>query len=81
MKRRLVGFAVLALAFAIGDEAQAKPAKRHAAAHKPAPAQTQERSVAPPPRSPTAKARTKVAKAATPTTPSLPRTPKPAART
>ena len=48
MKRRLVGFAVLALAFAIGDEAQAKPAKRHAAAHKPAPAQTQERSVAPP---------------------------------
>ena len=48
MKRRLVGLAVLALVFAIGGGAQAKPAKRHAAAHKPAPAQAQERSVAPP---------------------------------
>ena len=48
MKRRLVGYAALALALALGHGAQAKPAKRHAAAHKPAPAQTQERSVAPP---------------------------------
>jgi hypothetical protein len=48
VKRRLVGFAALALALAIGHGAQAKPAKRHAAVHRPAPAQTQERSVAPP---------------------------------
>ena len=40
---------VLALALAIDGRAQAKPAKRHAAAHKPAPTQAQERSVAPPP--------------------------------
>jgi len=49
---RLVPLAALALALAltsaIDGPAQAKPAKRHAAAHKPAPAQTQERSVAPP---------------------------------
>jgi hypothetical protein len=48
MKRRLVLLAVLALALAGGSRAQAKPAKRHAAAHKPAPAHAQERSVAPP---------------------------------
>jgi len=48
VKRRLVGFAALVLALALGPGAQAKPAKRHAAVHKPAPAQTQERSVAPP---------------------------------
>jgi hypothetical protein len=40
--------AALALALALGNSAQARPAKRHATAHKPAPAQTQERSVAPP---------------------------------
>jgi hypothetical protein len=49
LRRRLVPLAALALALAIDGRAQAKPAKRHAAAaHKPAPAQTQERSVAPP---------------------------------
>ncbi len=49
-KRRLVPLALLALALALagGNRAQAKPAKRHAAAHKPAPAHAQERSVAPP---------------------------------
>jgi hypothetical protein len=47
-KRGFIPFAVLALALAVGSRAQAKPAKRHAAAHKPAPAHTQERSVAPP---------------------------------
>jgi hypothetical protein len=47
--RRLVPLAALALALALAGGAQARPAKRHAAAaHKPAPAQTQERSVAPP---------------------------------
>jgi hypothetical protein len=45
--RRLVPLATLALALALGNRAQAKPAKRHAAAHKPAPAQAQERSVPP----------------------------------
>ena len=49
LRRRLVPLAALALALRWSDgRAQAKPAKRHAAAHKPAPAQTQERSVAPP---------------------------------
>lgn len=48
VRRRLVPRAALALALAVSGLAQAKPAKRHAAAHKPAPAQTQERSVAPP---------------------------------
>ena len=38
----------LALTLSIDGRAQAKPAKRHVAVHKPAPAQTQERSVAPP---------------------------------
>jgi hypothetical protein len=50
--RRLVPLVALALALAltlsIDGLAQAKPAKRHTAAHKPTPAQTQERSVAPP---------------------------------
>ena len=46
MKRRLLPLAALALV--LGGRAQAKPARRHAAAHKPAPAQSQERSVAPP---------------------------------
>ena len=46
--RLLVPFAALALALAVGARAQAKPAKRHMAVHKPTPAQTQERSVAPP---------------------------------
>ena len=50
--RRFVPLAALALALSllltVDGRAQAKPAKRHAAAHKPAPAQTQERSVAPP---------------------------------
>jgi hypothetical protein len=52
LNRRLVPLAALALALAlvltVDGRAQAKPAKRHAAAHRPAPAQTQERSVAPP---------------------------------
>ena len=47
-KRRLVPLAALALALLFDSRAQARPVKRHAAAHKPAPAQTQERSVAPP---------------------------------
>ena len=46
--RRLVPLATLALALALGSRAQAKPGKRHAAAHKPAPAHAQERSVPPP---------------------------------
>ena len=46
--RRLGPLAALVLALALGSRAQAKPAKRHAAAHKPAPAHAQERSVAPP---------------------------------
>lgn len=46
MKR---GGMVLAAMLALGAPAQAKPAKRHAAAHKPAPAHTQERTVAPAP--------------------------------
>jgi hypothetical protein len=46
--RRLVPLAALALALALGSAAHAKPGKRHAAAHKPAPAHAQERSVAPP---------------------------------
>jgi hypothetical protein len=48
LSRRLVPLATLALALALGSRAQAKPGKRHAAAHKPAPTHTQERSVAPP---------------------------------
>ena len=41
---------VVAVMLALGAPAQAKPAKRHApAAHKPAPAHTQERTVAPAP--------------------------------
>ena len=49
LRHRLVPLAALALALAGGGRAQAKPAKRHAAAaRKPAPAHTQERSVAPP---------------------------------
>jgi len=48
LERRLVPLAALALALVVGSRAQAKPAKRHAAAHKPAPAHAQERSVAPP---------------------------------
>lgn len=41
---------VMALVLALGASAQAKPAKHHAAAaHKPAPAHAQERTVAPPP--------------------------------
>src|SRR4051812_50229146 len=46
--RRLVPLATLALALALGSRAEAKPGKRHASAHKPAPAHTQERSVPPP---------------------------------
>jgi hypothetical protein len=49
VKRRLVPLVALALALVVGGRAQAKPGKRHAAAHKPAPAQAQERSVAPSP--------------------------------
>jgi hypothetical protein len=46
--RRVLAIAALSLLF--GATAQAKPAKRRApAAHKPAPAHTQERTVAPPP--------------------------------
>ena len=45
---RLIPLAALALALGVGGRAEAKPAKRHAAAHKPAPAHAQERSVAPP---------------------------------
>ena len=42
--------AIAALSLLLGAPAQAKPAKRHAApAHKPAPAHTQERTVAPAP--------------------------------
>ena len=48
LSRRLVPLAALAIALALGSRAQAKPGKRHAAAHKPAPAQAQERGVAPP---------------------------------
>ena len=48
LKRRFIPLAALALALAVGGLAQAKPAKRHTTAHKPAPAQTQERSVPPP---------------------------------
>ena len=49
--RRLVVHGVFALVLALGvGRAEAKPAKRHAAAaHRPAPSHTQERSVAPPP--------------------------------
>jgi hypothetical protein len=47
LKRGLFPLA-LALVLAGGNDAQAKPAKRHAAAHKPATAHAQERSVAPP---------------------------------
>ena len=48
LTRGLVPLAALAIGLALGSRAQAKPAKRHAAAHKPAPAQAQERSVPPP---------------------------------
>jgi hypothetical protein len=48
-KTRSTGAMVAALVLALGASAQAKPAKRHAAAHKPAPAHTQERTVAPAP--------------------------------
>ena len=48
-KRRLFPLAALALALVVGSRAQAKPAKRHATVHKPAPAHAQERSVAPSP--------------------------------
>jgi hypothetical protein len=48
VRRQLVPVAALALALAVGGRAEARPGKRHTAAHKPAPAQTQERSVAPP---------------------------------
>jgi hypothetical protein len=48
LSRRLVPLVALALALAVGSRAEARPAKRHTTAHKPAPAQTQERSVAPP---------------------------------
>ena len=48
LRRRLLPLAALAIALALGSRAQAKPGKRHAAAHKPAPAHAQERSVAPP---------------------------------
>jgi hypothetical protein len=47
-KRCLVSLAALGLALAVGNRAEGKPAKRHAAAHRPAPSHTQERSVAPP---------------------------------
>jgi hypothetical protein len=46
-KSTLAAAAVLALL--CGARAEAKPAKHHAAAHKPAPAHTQERTVAPAP--------------------------------
>lgn len=46
--RRLVPLAALAIALAVSSGVQAKPGKRHTAAHKPAPAQAQERGVAPP---------------------------------
>ena len=46
--RLIVAIAALSLALAISGRAQARPAKRHTAAHKPAPAQAQERRVAPP---------------------------------
>lgn len=46
--RRLIPLAVLALALAVGNRVEAKPAKRHTAVHKPAPAHAQERSVTPP---------------------------------
>lgn len=42
-------FALATFALALVGRAEAKPAKRHAAAHKPAPARTQERVVAPAP--------------------------------
>ncbi len=48
LKRRFVSLVAITLALAVGGGAQAKPARRHVAVHKPAPAQTQERSVAPP---------------------------------
>jgi hypothetical protein len=48
LTRGLVPLAALAIGLALGGRAQAKPAKRHAAAHKPAPTQAQERSVPPP---------------------------------
>jgi hypothetical protein len=48
LTRRFVSLVAITLTLAVGGLAQAKPAKRHAAVHKPAPAQTQERSVAPP---------------------------------
>ena len=48
LKGRLVPLVALTLAFAVSGRAEAKPAKRHAAAHRPAPAHAQERSVAPP---------------------------------
>jgi hypothetical protein len=49
VRSRLLLLAAIAIALAVGDNrAAARPAKRHAAAHKAAPAQTQERSVAPP---------------------------------
>ena len=47
MRRAASTMAALALLW--GARAEAKPAKRHAAAHKPAPAHTQERTVAPAP--------------------------------
>jgi len=48
VKRRLIPLAVVALALAVGNRVEAKPAKRHTAVHKPAPARAQERSVTPP---------------------------------
>ena len=45
---RLIPLAALALSLALGSRAEGKPGKRHAAAHRPAPAHAQERSVAPP---------------------------------
>ena len=48
LRRGLVRIAALALALAIAGRAQAKPAKRHTAVHRPAPPRAQERSVAPP---------------------------------
>jgi hypothetical protein len=47
-KRRLGPLATLILALAVSSRAEAKPVKRHAVVHKPAPAQAQERSVPPP---------------------------------
>ncbi len=47
-RRRLVPLVALALALAAGSHAHARPVKRHTVVHKPAPAQTHERSVAPP---------------------------------